>query len=150
MCTALKIFEYIFKTVIDYIWFLCYNQFMKKSKFIGKYELFIILAAILWGTISIFKNMLSDLNLSETTVVFVRLFISTVVFGIYMLFKNPKLFKIKIRDLWCFFFTGVLSLFLFSLCYFTAMTMTSVGLAVTLLYTSPVFVTVMSVIFFKE
>ena len=123
---------------------------MKKSRFMGKHELFVVLASTLWGTISIFKNMLSDLNLSETTVVFVRLFISAVVFGIYMFLKNPDLFKIKIRDLWCFFCTGIVSLFIFSLCYFKAMTLTSVGLAVTLLYTSPVFVTVMSVIFFKE
>ena len=104
----------------------------------------------MWGIISIFKNMLSELMLPEITVVSIRLVISTVLFGIYMLIKNPKLFKIRIGDLWCFFGTGVLSLFLFSWCYFTAMSETSVGVAVTLLYTSPVFVTVMSVIFFKE
>lgn len=114
------------------------------------YEIYIIIAAILWGTISIFKNLLSSLNLSEITVVSVRLIISTILFGIYMLIKNPSFFKIKIRDIWCFFGTGVLSLFLFSWCYFTAMTKTTVGVAVTLLYTSPVFVTVMSVIIFKE
>ena len=123
---------------------------MNKSKFLGKHEFFVVLAATLWGTISIFKNMLSNLNLSEPTVVFIRLFISAVVFGIYIFLKNPDLLKVKIRDLWCFFCTGIISLFIFSLCYFKAMTLTSVGLAVTLLYTSPVFVTVLSVIFFKE
>ena len=115
-----------------------------------KNELYIIVAAILWGIISIFKNSLSQLNLPEISIIFTRAFWAVCFFGVYLLITNPKAFKIKLKDIWCFFGTGVLSLLFFTWCNFTCMTKTSVSVAVTLLYTSPVFVTVMAVLFFRE
>ncbi len=71
-------------------------------------------------------------------------------FGLYMLIFDRRLFKIKLKDLWCFLGTGILSILFFSLCYFTTITLTSLSVAAILLYTAPVFVIVLSRIFFKE
>lgn len=123
---------------------------MNNNLSLKRYEFYIVAAAILWGSISLFKNPLSDFGLSSTEISFMRTGISTVVFGFYMFSKNPASFKIKLRDLWCFTGTGAVSLFLFSLCYFKAMSLTTVGVSVALLYTSPVFVMLMSFVLFKE
>lgn len=123
---------------------------MNNNLSLKRYEFYIVAAAVLWGSISLLKNPLSDFGLSSTEISFMRTGISTVVFGVYMFFKNPAFFKIKLRDLWCFTGTGAVSLFLFSLCYFKAMSLTTVGVSVALLYTSPVFVTIMTFALFKE
>ncbi|WP_410509423.1 EamA family transporter [Methanosarcina hadiensis] len=44
----------------------------------------------------------------------------------------------------------ILSLVFFNLCYFITLRETSIAVAVTLLYTAPAFVTVLSGIFFRE
>lgn len=49
-----------------------------------------------------------------------------------------------------FFGTGIFSLTFFSFCYFNSIIALGTSVAVVLLYTSPIFVLVMSIIFFKE
>ena len=115
-----------------------------------KYESFIILAAILWGIIGISVTGLSSMGISRVGIVFVRSMVAFLTLGVYLLIKDRSVFKIRIRDLWCFFGTGVVSLMFFNLCYFTAMRETSLAISAILLYTSPAFVMILSAILFKE
>ena len=59
-------------------------------------------------------------------------------------------FRIRLRDLWCFAGCGIVSISMFNQLYFNTLQRTSVAIAVVLLYTSPIFVTAMSCLFFKE
>lgn len=52
---------------------------------------------------------------------------------------------------WYYFFgSGVCSLVFFNWCYFSAISTSSMSVAAVLLYTSPVFVTLLSALFFRE
>lgn len=70
--------------------------------------------------------------------------------GVYILLFNRSQFKVKLKDIWCFLGTGIVSLLLFSTCYFSALNYTSLAVAAILLYTAPFFVMLMSLLLFKE
>ncbi len=67
-----------------------------------------------------------------------------------MLIKDPSGFKVKPKDFWCFFGSGILSFLFFTFCYFTAISMMSLSAAAILLYLAPSIVTVLSAVLFKE
>lgn len=56
----------------------------------------------------------------------------------------------RIRDSWCFVGTGLISIVFFSYCYFRNVEESSAAVASILMYTSPIFVTLLSAVFFKE
>ncbi len=115
-----------------------------------KSELYVIIAAVLWGFIGVSVTALVRAGISRIAVGFVRAFIAFVSLAIYLFFTDKSAFKIRLKDAWCFFGTGVVGLFMFNVCYFTAMKMTSIAVAAVLLYTAPGFVIVLSAILFKE
>ncbi len=112
--------------------------------------LYVFAAGCFWGIISLFLKPLLNMGFTQVQTVTYRCLIAAFILGIVMLVKDKKLFKIKLKDLWCFLGTGLLSLMFFSLSYFYSMTYNGVCVAVILLYTSPVFVMLFSLILFKE
>ena len=109
----------------------------------------ILAAAMCWGSIGLFFTGLSG-SLSRLELVWVRTVLATVLLFLYLLlFRRDKL-KVRLRDLWLFFGTGIVSLLAFNYCYFSAMAYTSVSVAAVLLYTAPAFVTLLSAIVFKD
>lgn len=111
---------------------------------------FVILAAMLWGTIGIFGKQLNEFGFNPTQVVFIRAIGASVPLILFTLIKNPKLLKIKPRDSVYFVGTGIFSFVFFNWCYFLAINMTSLSVAAILLYTAPAIVMVLSAILFKE
>lgn len=114
------------------------------------YTLFIMLAGMFWGIISLFSTPLKNVGVSPGTIVAIRMIGGAIVLIAVFAIKNANYLKIKLKDVWLFIGTGVISTGLFNYCYFTALELTSTAVAVVLLYTSPLFVIVMSAIFFKE
>ena len=107
-------------------------------------------AGALWGCISIFVRQLSAAGLSTMDTVCVRMVIGAVGMLIVILIVDRSLLRIRLRDIWLFIGTGIVSITMFSLCYFTCITISEASIAVVLLYTSPIFVMIMSAVFFKE
>ena len=112
--------------------------------------MFIILAGACWGIIGIFSKNLLAAGFSPVHIVFLRFGISAVLIWLYILIFDREKMKVRIRDLWMFVGTGVLSLTLFSTLYFTTIQYTTLSLAAVLLYTAPCFVIIMSAILFRE
>lgn len=112
--------------------------------------LYVFAAGSLWGIISLFLKPMLNLGFSQIQTVTLRCLVAAAVLGVYMLIKNKSLFRFKLRDIWCFLGTGLVSLMFFSICYFYSMTYNGVCVAVILLYTSPVFVMLLSMPLFKE
>ena len=110
----------------------------------------IILAAALWGVIGVFFNLLSGLGFTQMQVVAIRSATAAAALGLYLLVRDRPLFRVRLRDCWCFVGTGVFSLVFFNWCYFTAMELTSLAVAAVLLYTAPVFVMLFSALLFRE
>ena len=112
--------------------------------------LYVFAAGCFWGIISLFLKPLLDMGFTQVQTVAFRCLIAAFILGIVMVVTDKKLFKIKLKDLWCFLGTGLLSLMFFSTAYFYSMTYNGVCVAVILLYTSPVFVMLFSWVLFKE
>lgn len=112
--------------------------------------LFVLIAGSLWGAMGIFVRGLASCGLSSLEICFVRVATSAILMTIYFLIFNKKALKIHLKDIWCFIGTGVFSLTFFGYCYFTTIQMTSMSVAAVLLYTSPIFVLVLSAFLFNE
>lgn len=110
----------------------------------------VLAAGSLWGIISIFVRHLSAAGLNSLQIGFLRSSIATAVLLVWLLFRDRKALKIRLKDLWCFLGTGIVSLTFFSWCYFTTIRLSEASIAVVLLYTSPIFVMLLSAILFGE
>ena len=107
-------------------------------------------AGISWGSIGIFVRHFEYLGIGSFELTLMRTLFSAFLFLIFVFFYNRKLFRIKLRDIWIFIGTGLISVAIFSYCYFKAMESMSLSVAAILLYTAPTFVMIFSVILFKE
>jgi len=112
--------------------------------------LFIISAASLWGTISVFVTLLTSLGLSSMQISAVRSCAAPLFLVPFLWFKDKQLLFIAPRDWYYFFGTGIVSLLFFNWCYFNTIKAASVSVAAVLLYTSPIFVVLMSAVLFGE
>ena len=113
-------------------------------------SLFVLLAAFFFFFFGVFVKGIGQAGLDELEIVTVRvLFSALILFMIGMAGFRQEL-KIKWKDCYLFIGTGLLSIAFFNWAFFTAINMLSLSVAVILLYTAPVFVMVMSVLFLKE
>lgn len=110
----------------------------------------IIAAAVLWGCIGLFLKLLTAAGLTSMQGVALRSVAGVSFYGLFLFFTDRKALFIVPKDWYYFFGTGVCSLLFFNWCYFNAITRSSMSVAAVLLYTSPVFVTLMSALFFRE
>lgn len=110
----------------------------------------VLIAGCLWGTMGVFVNYFNSEGLKSVDIAGIRVFFAAVIISFYALIKNPAVFKIRRQDLWCFLGTGLVSLAIFTICYFETIVRSSMSVAAVLLYTSPVFVIVFSFFLFKE
>lgn len=107
-------------------------------------------AASLWGIISIFIRQLNAVGLTALQIGMIRALIGSVLLFLWLGITHRELLKIRLRHLWYFVGTGVVSMAFFNWCYFTVIQISQASVAVVLLYTSPIFVMVLSAIFFRE
>lgn len=110
----------------------------------------IIAAASLWGCIGLFLKLLTAAGLTSMQGVALRSLAGCLSYGLFLFFTDRSALRADPRDWYWFFGTGVCSLLFFNWCYFNAITLSSMSVAAVLLYTSPVFVTLMSALFFRE
>ncbi|HOS70606.1 MAG TPA: EamA family transporter [Bacillota bacterium] len=111
---------------------------------------FVISAAVLWGTIGIYSKQLSQYGASVLHIVSIRAIFAALAIFIFILLKDKKHLNIDIHDWKYFFGTGILSFVFFNWCYFIAINKTTLSTAAILLYTAPAIVMVFSIILFKE
>lgn len=110
----------------------------------------VLAAGTFWGTMGFFARSLYSAGFGPLEVAQTRITTGLVFVGLYILLFNRNLFKVKLKDIWCFLGTGIVSLLLFSTCYFSALNYTSLAVAAILLYTAPFFVMLLSLLLFKE
>ena len=121
---------------------------LKSKRNIG--PLLIVLAGCFWGSMGIFVRKLAEYGFSSVQIVSIRVTLAALVFAGLLLVRNRAGFRISRRDLPLFLGLGFGSILFFTVCYFTAITMMSLSTAAILLYTSPIWIMLMSVLFFRE
>ncbi len=117
---------------------------MKTKAFI-----YIVIAGILWGTSGIFVHYIAPYGFHTLQITAVRGVVSFVGMFLFVLLRRRSAFKVTPRQLLLYAFCGA-CLYLTAACYYSAMQLTSVSTAVVLMYTAPIYVVTVSVLFFGE
>ncbi|MDA3130518.1 DMT family transporter [Aliibacillus thermotolerans] len=108
------------------------------------------IGAALWGIIGYFVQGLNEAGFTPWQIVAIRVVFSAIILLCFLAIHYPELLKIQRKDIVYFIGTGIVSFVFFNWCYFTVMEATSLSLAVVLLYTGPLFVTIFSRFLFRE
>lgn len=112
--------------------------------------LFVLLSGALWGSMGIFVRQYNANGLQTIEIVAIRAIVTVVLLLLFLLCFDRKLLRIRLRDIWIFLGTGILSIIFFNFCYFKAITLTSLSAAAVLLYTAPAIVMLFSRVLFGE
>jgi drug/metabolite transporter (DMT)-like permease len=110
----------------------------------------ILLAGVLWGSMGLFVRKLNSMGLVSMDIVALRAIVTSIALFLYLLLFQRSMLRIRILDIWCFLGTGICSIVFFNVCYFKAITLTSLSVAAVLLYTAPAIVMVLSYFLFGE
>lgn len=117
---------------------------MKTKAFI-----YIVLAGLLWGTSGIFVKFLTPYGFKATELSLIRGTISFLAMLIYALIFDRNILKIGTPNLIYAALIGI-TLYGTATLYYSSMQLTSVSTAVVLMYTAPIYVTIVSVAFLGE
>jgi len=116
----------------------------------NRYAAAVLGGGFCWGFMGFFTRHLAKYGIDSDGAIVVRCAVAAVCFGLLMLLTDPGKFKIKIKDIWCFLGSGLLSLLFFTFCYFRAIDMMSLSSAAILLYIAPTVVMLLSAVLFRE
>jgi drug/metabolite transporter (DMT)-like permease len=112
--------------------------------------IYVILAACMWGTTGASIRILSQFHFSSIQMVVAKLFMADIFLVGFLFVTDRKKLKIEKKDIKWFLGTGILSMLFFNICYSITVQQTSLSIAAVLLYTSPVFVMLLSIPIFRE
>lgn len=116
----------------------------------NRYVTAVLAAGFCWGFMGFFTRQLAVCGIDSNGAIVVRCSVAAVCFGILILCRDRGQFRIRLKDLWCFLGSGLLSLLFFTFCYFHAISMMSLSAAAILLYTAPAIVMLLSAVLFGE
>lgn len=118
----------------------------------NKGYLMVLTAGALWGTIGFFATLLSNLGLGAAPVAFFRLLSASIMLALILLVKGKgiRLFKISRRGLISCMLVGFVSQAFYNVCYMNVIEQGGMATAAVFLYTSPIYVALISRILFKE
>lgn len=110
----------------------------------------VLIAGIFWGMIGLFVRKLNAIGFASMDIVAIRAITTSIMLFVFLFVFDRKKLYIRVKDIWCFAGTGILSIVFFNYCYFKAITLTSLSLAAILLYTAPAIVMLLSAVLFRE
>jgi len=120
----------------------------RKQTIIG--TLLILLAGVLWGTMGFFVRNLSVFGFSAIQIASLQLVAAAVFFSVITAIRKPSDMKIRLKDIPLFLGLGLMSVLFFKSCYFGAINCMNMSVAAILLYTSPIWVMLLSAIIFRH
>ena len=121
---------------------------MGKTKF--RYLAALLVTSLFCSFNGFFGVKLNGMGFSSYASPLIRFGLSLPFTFLMVFFRDRTLFRIRLRDLWIFFLSGVCGSYLSSLSYFLALRYVSTSITSVLLYTSPIFVTLLSRLLFRE
>ena len=119
-----------------------------KNTFIG--SLSVILAAVIWGCVGIVTRALYSYGLGAVDITFVRAMLTVIFMFVFLVIFRRDLLKIKLKHIPIFIGSGIASFLFFNYCYMSSINENSLSVACILMYTSPIWVTIISAFAFKE
>lgn len=113
-------------------------------------SLLIITAGIFWATMGVFVRRLGEYGFDSIQTAAFRLSVAAICFALILLVRGGKELRIRLKDLPLFLGLGIGSVAAMTCLYFTAIRLLTMSTAAILLYTSPIWVMLMSILFFRE
>lgn len=112
----------------------------------------VLAAGSLWGTIGLFATLLSNMGMSAGPVAFFRVLSASIMLALILLVKGRgvSLFRVSRRGLISCMLVGFISQALYNVCYMNTIEQGGMATASVFLYTSPVYVALISRVFFHE
>lgn len=112
----------------------------------------VLAAGSLWGTIGLFATLLSNMGMSAGPVAFFRVLSASIMLALILLVKGRgvSLFRVSRRGLISCMLVGFISQALYNVCYMNTIEQGGMATAAVFLYTSPVYVALISRVFFHE
>ncbi len=112
--------------------------------------IFILLAGALWGSSCVFVNKLSAIGFSPMQCTAIRTLLGALILNAALLIKGRRHYKMSLASYGLCAASGICSVLSMCVFYYYSMTYTSAAVSAILLYTAPVFVMIMSVLFLGE
>lgn len=110
----------------------------------------ISLSGLFWGTQGCFVKALSNGGLSPLQIVICRLLVGSLLLFAFIMVQSPSSLKLDRKGLMLALSIGLFSQAGFNFFYFNAIGYIGISSSAVLLYTSPIFLAIWSVLFFKE
>ncbi len=119
--------------------------------------IYVLLAGTMWGCMGLLVRPLNNMGLQSMDIVGLRSYVTVLLtlIGLPLLCKLnntsvKQAVRIRLKDIWVFVGTGIISVVFFNFCYFNTIIHTSLSVAAIMLYTAPIFVMLISVPVFKN
>jgi drug/metabolite transporter, DME family len=107
-------------------------------------------AAVLWATLGLFYRGLEAYGLPRITIVFYRAASAALILFLFLGWRRRDLLRLERRDWPMFLVFGLVGVAAFYLVYIYAIGLIGMGMAAVLMYTASAWVTLLSVVLFKE
>ncbi len=110
----------------------------------------ILAAGTLWGCMGLFVNEMGTLGFTSLQTSSLRVTVAMVAMAVFVFLTDKSRFRVELKDLPILAILGIVSIFGMSLLYFYTIINTSMAVAAILLYTSPIWVILISAFVFRE
>ena len=110
----------------------------------------IIASGILWATMGVFVRALTKYGFDSFQISTFRLLVAALCFIVLLAMHRREGWRIRLRDIPLFLGLGLGSVAVMTCSYFNAIGLLTMSTAAILLYTSPIWVMLMSIAFFRE
>lgn len=117
---------------------------MKKGVFL------IVVASAMWGSVSIFLNVLARSGISRLQIIWLRSWVAALLLFALCAMQDRARLRVRAQDWWIFAGNGIIAMTAFSICYWEAMSMIGVAVSAVLIYTAPIFSLLLSHFLFGE
>lgn len=117
---------------------------MKKGVFL------IVAASAMWGSVSIFLELLARSGVSRLQIVWLRSWVAALLLFALRAVQDRTRLRVRLKDWWIFAGNGVIAMTAFSICYWEAMSLVGVAVSAVLIYTAPIFSLLLSRVLFGE
>ena len=110
----------------------------------------VLAAGVLWGTSCLFVKNMSALGMDSGMQAFYKVLIGGIFYLELVLFTDRKKLVINIKDIWIFAVSGFFCMTVFTWLHYYTLIHGQASVSIALIYTSPVFVMLVSAVIFKE
>ena len=107
-------------------------------------------AGVLWGTSCLFVKKMSELGMTSSMQTAFKMLLTGSFYWIILLTGDRSKLRVRKRDLWIFAGAGLFSMTVFTYLHYYTLIHGQASVTIALIYTSPVFVMLLSAVFFGE